>query len=201
MKNFSLLIAIILSVNVYVSAQQNTPAGAGDSDLRDNNVRMRSNELERMKRDANKSNAGDNNVITDDIEKKYPEIKEDFEGMQLSQSKIIKAYKTGENIDYKTIEDMSEKIKEHAERLDSNLFTDVLKKEDDEETKDKESSETSVRDMIVELDNAIGDLITSKMFLNLRVVEIELAKKTRADLVRVIMASQTLNKKAGEMKK
>lgn len=55
MKKIIILTATILATATFSTVYaQVTPAGAGDKDLRDTNVKGRSNELERIKRDAGK---------------------------------------------------------------------------------------------------------------------------------------------------
>ncbi len=196
MKKIILSMFVIFAASVFsnVSAQV-APPGAGDTDLRDNNVRMRSNELERIKRDGDKTTSA--SPMNSEIETKYPEIKEDFEGIQMSQAAIIKAYSTGENVDYKQIKTSAEEIGKNAKRLDSNLFSAKLEKKD---KKDKNKAEKSVRDLIVDLDNAIGDFVESAMFQNLRVVDPEVARKAQLDLANVLEISNKLSKEAGKMK-
>lgn len=198
MRKFILPVFVIFAASVFSNVlAQVTPAGAGDTDLRDNNVRLRSNELERIKRDANKTDSA--SPINSEIDTKYPEIKEDFEGIQMAQAAIIKSYSTGENVDYKQIKTSAEEISKNAKRLNSNLFSAKLEKKEDKD-KDKNKAEKSVRDLIVDLDNAIGDFVSSTMFQNLRDVDPEVAKKAQLDLANVMEISNKLSKEAGKMK-
>lgn len=161
--------------------------------LRDDDIRLRSVELEKVKREAQKSNVKDKSTDANNgIESKYDEIKEDFEGMQLSQQQIIKAYSTGEKIDLETIKSAADKITGHAIRLNLNLFAIKLKDDD----RSGEDSTKTLRNLIVDLDNAIGDVVTSEIFKNLRVIDQPAAEKTQADLTRVAEISQQLSKKA-----
>lgn len=207
------LIIFALAICSNISAQV-APAVTGDKDLRDENIRMRSIDLERAKRDAAKSPTDTTNttstavpaaVIKSDIDTKYPQIKEDFEGIQTDQSAIIKAYTTGEKIDYMQIKTAAADIGIRAKRLDGNLFApkvEVEKKAEQskEVSKEKEEKTKSVRDLIVELDNAVGNFVASAMFQNLRVVEPEVAGKTQADLAKIVEISELLSKETGKMK-
>lgn len=196
MKKIILSCFLILAASVFSNVfAQVMPAGASDSDLRDNNIRMRSTELERVKRDADKSNSS--SPMNSEIETKFPEINEDFEGIQMLQSSIVKAYSTGESIDYKQIKNSSEKIGKTAKRLDGNLFSEKLEKKDN---KDKNKAEKSVKDLIVDLDNAIGAFVGSAMFKNLKVVDPEVAKKAQLDLANISEISNKLSKAAEKMK-
>ena len=121
MKKIILSIFVVFTTALFSSvfAQRVAPPGSSDKDLRDNNIRTRSNELERIKRDADKPKTAESSTpMNSEIDAKYPEIKEDYEAIQLSQDAIIKAYSTGEKIDYKQIEAMAEAINKSAKRLD-----------------------------------------------------------------------------------
>lgn len=201
MKKFILSIFVIFSTALFsgVFAQVDPPPGAGDKDLRDNNIRMRSNELERIKRNANKPKTSESSpLMNSEIDAKYPEIKEDYESMQLLLDAIIKAYTTNEKIDYKQIETLAEAINKNAKRLDSNLFSDEPEK--DKSKKKEEKAEKTVKDLIVELDTALGSFVSSAMFQNLRVVDPAVAQKARQDLVTIMETSKMLSKEAGKMK-
>lgn len=203
MKKSSLMFFIIFAAAVFSSvfAQQETPAGAGDKSLRDDNIRMRSIDLERVKKDATKTNAASNSAtMNSDIDKKYPEIKEDFEGIQNNQAEIVKAYTTGEKIDYNQIKTLAEAMNKNAKRLDENLFEPrvEVKKKESKEMKEEKTKE--VKELIVDLDNAIGDFISSPMFQNLRVVDPEVAGKARHDLEKIAGISELLASEANKMK-
>jgi hypothetical protein len=206
MKKSILLFLIVCAAAIFsnVAAQQETPAGAGDKSLRDESIRMRSIDLERAKRDADKSKSASSPGVTasinTDIDKKYPQIKEDFEGIQNNQAAIIKAYTTGESIDYKQIRNSADEINKRAKRLDENLFVEKAeeKKAEPKENGDKKTKE--IKELIVELDNAIGDFTTSPMFQNLRVVSPEVAGKTQVDLAKIMEISKILSKEADKMK-
>lgn len=199
MKKSFLSILVMLVTSVFSSVySQVTPPGAGDKDLRDNNIRMRSVEIERVKREAAKGNSPLFLVINSDIESKYPQIKEDFESIQISQAAIIKAYTTGEKIDYTIIESSAEVINRNAKRLDSNLFASRMEKK---ENKSKQKEAINIKNLIVELDNAIGSFVSSKMFLDLKVIDPETAKKTRVDLASIMELADKLSKEAKVKKK
>lgn len=195
----AILVIILAAAATGINAQEAPPPPAVPDApvLRDDSIRMRSVELERVKREAAKRDTGPG-AVNEGIDKKYPEIKEDFEGMQFAQMEIVKAYTMSDQIDYEAIASAAGKITKHARRLDSNLFVSKIKdkkKEDEDEEKAK-----SVRDLIVELDNAIGRVATSKMFQNLRVVDPEIAKKTQLDLYGVMRISTELAEEAEKMK-
>lgn len=217
-----LTIAILAAAFSTVSAQV-TPAGAGDKNLRDTDVKGRSNELERIDRDARKE-PGKKKVKSaqtpaaaaqpeNRLAAKYDEIKTDYEQIQLSQDSIIKAYKSGEKIDYAQIGKSSAEINKSAMRLNSNLFplpvaenSGAKKVESSNAKKDempeKESKKLkSLRELIVEMDNTVGSFAASPMFNNLRAVDPAVSEKTKLDLERIIELSNLLGAEAGKMTK
>lgn len=168
-----------------------------DSDLRDNNIRMRSADLERTKRDAEKNNSISASQMNAEIDRKFSEIKADYEGLQKAQDAIVKAYTTGKKINYGQIEKSAKEVSENAERLNSNLFTTEAKVEN---IKKNEKNETGVKDLIVELDGAVGSFVSSTMFQNLKVVDQKVADKAQSDLAHILRISRHLSKEAGKMK-
>ncbi len=201
MKKIILSILVILAASTFsnVFGQRETPGGAGDKNLGDDGIKLRSVEIERIKREADKSNASSFAPINTEIKAKFPQIKEDFESVQLLQAAIIKAYTTGKTIDYGMIETSAEGINKKAKRLDANLFASKIEKKSDN-SKAKETKIKSVKVLIVELDNSIGSFVSSKIFGNINVVDPVVALKTRTDLVKIMDLSDQLSKEAGKMK-
>ena len=209
MKKLIILAAFVFSTaicsNIY--AQETTPPGAGDSDLRDTTVKQRSVDLERVDRDAKKSDsAAENTQAKTDVEAedklatKYPTIKADYEQIQLSQGNIIKGYQGGDTVDYTQIGKSAMEINKSAMRLHSNLFPAPVDEKSEAKKDEKEMKETkSLRDLIVDLDNSIGGFVTSPMFQNLRNVDAEVSAKAQADLDKIIELSAMLNSEAQKM--
>ena len=168
--------------------------------MADNDIKLRSVELERIKQEAAKTEAASFAPINTKLTVKFPQIKEDFESIQLLEDAIIKAYTMGKTIDYSLIETAANGINNKAKRLDDNLFADTKKeKEDKTSTKDVEKVKP-VADLIVALDNAIGSFVSSKIFGNIKLIEPEVAIKTRTDLLNIIQLSEKLSTEAKKMK-
>lgn len=189
---FAFVLAAFTSIPAQPPTGGSTPAGKSDSGLRDDNVRLRSVELERIKREAEKGDPAQFTTINSTIETKFGEIKEDFEGIQISQTAIIQAYAAGKNIDYKLITASAEEIYKKAKRLDSNLFSAKFDFDDKKYEKSLEEKKSLPRDLIIDLDNAVGELVASKLFQNLKVFEPETARKARTDLAHIIKTSEAL---------
>jgi hypothetical protein len=183
-----------------VFGQINKPNVPDNANPQDNNIKMRSVEMERIKREEMKREAATFAPINSKIEAKFPEIKEDFEGIQASQAAIVAAYTAGKTIDYVAIGTNADEINKKAKRLDSNLFPSATTEDRKEEKKEKEEKPKAIKDLIIELDNAVGSFVSSKIFANLKVIEPEVAIKTRADLLKIRELSEKLSEEAKKMK-
>jgi hypothetical protein len=159
-------------------------------------VKTRSVELERVKREAERAEAETFAPINKEVVAKFAQIKEDFEDIQILESAIVKTYTTGKTIDYALIETSAAGISRKAKRLDSNLFAAKSEKKEDKTLSDKSEEKPkktkSVRDLIIELDGAIGDFVSSKIFGNIKVIDPEVALSTRKDLLKILELSEQL---------
>lgn len=172
------------------------PTPVGESDLRDNTIKMRSIELERVKRNAAKMRP---NESTKELEIKFAETKENFEKIQLLQDSIIKTYTTGEKINYSKISKLASDIRKRSVWLDENLFGAMPK--ETAENKDQERAEQkSVRDLIIDLDNAIGVFVKSAIFQDSKVVDSKISKAAQAELRSILNISNLLSIEAGKFR-
>lgn len=214
MKQILFLTALVFSTAFYSNLYgQTAPVVSGDKDLRDTDVKSCSVEMERVDREFKKDGKSrkpetsktKDSKTEDKSAAKYAEIKSDFEQIQLSQDAIIKAYQTGEKIDYALIGRSALEMNKSAARLNSNLFLTpeeekkAAEKGKKDETENKPKPAKSVRDLIVDLDNAIGSFATSPMFQNLRTVDPEVSAKARLDLEKIIELSASLDAEARKM--
>jgi hypothetical protein len=205
-KNVVLLCLMMVALAVsYAFGQRETPAGAGDKNLAEGDgIKMRSVEMERMKQEARRTEAAAFAPINKDISARFPQIKEDFEGIQISEAAIITAFTTGKTIDYSLIASSADEINKKAKRLDSNLFAVSAEKKaghtSDEGGKEKIEKPKSVRDLIIELDKAIGSFVSSKIFGNIKVIDFEVAINTRTDLLNILKLSEKLSLEAKDLK-
>ena len=212
MKKILISSVFLLAAGVFSNVlAQTTPPGAGDKDLRDTNVKGRSNELERIDResrsDANKKKGQSAVNPTaaepeDKLAAKFGEIKTDYEQIQVSQDSIIKTYQSGGKIDYEQIGRFSQEINKCGSRLMTNLFpvpvAETSAANNDGKSERDAKKPKSVRDLIVELDNAVGSFTTSAMFQNLRVIDPTVSEKARLDLEKIIELSGLLDAEAAK---
>jgi hypothetical protein len=175
---------------------QISPHPVIEAEIRDNtSIRMRSMQLERVKRESTE-------VVPEEPSKeriaKLAEIKEDFENIQKLQNEVVKAYTTGKKINFGKIDDSAAKISKKALRLDANLFG----AESDKWSKTKNNDDVgtkSVRDLIIELDDAIGNFVSSPIFTNNKLVDSKISEKSQIDLQKIIKLSETLSKAAKKL--
>lgn len=159
----------------------------------DSGIRSRSMELERISRQAKQDSINErgNGAAID-----FVKIKRNFEGIQKLQDSIVEAYTQGEKIDFQKINRSAGKITKMAVSLRATLFSpQINKKELKVITKKKTSLNTekrSVKDLIVDLDNAIGRFVAHPIFQDVKVINTESCEKLLADLEEIIYLSDAL---------
>lgn len=211
MKNFIYSICLILGAALLTSllgqpppsakpATQPPPRPNPPSNPRDN-LLVRTAGFEMLRREAERADAERFGRINTEIITKFPEIKEDFEAIQILEAAIIKGYTTGKTIDYNLVEISANEINRHAKRLDSNLFFAETEKEKKErKSAAKKENTRGIKNLIIDLDNAIGSFVSSQIFGNLKVIEPEVAVSTRNDLFKIRTLSQKLAAEAKKLK-
>lgn len=196
------ILLVAVAAALAAPAQNNAPEVPDNASPRDNNIKMRSVELERVKRESSKDPFKPGVAVNPKIDEKFPLIKEDFEGIQIAESAIIKTYTRDQTIDFPLIASSADDINRHAKRLEENLFkTDPDKVKKAAKNEKKPELPAEIRDVIIALDESIGRLVTSKMFENLRVVDPEAAVKAHDDLMAIQALSARLSELAGKSKK
>ena len=207
--------AFVLFLSASLVAQQPgppagaVPSGGGDKNLSVDDTKMRSIELERVKRDADKS----------DMKKKdapppapptvnFQQIKDDFEAIQKLQDDIINAYSKGSAIDYAKISLDAGLLNQCAARLELNLFPPLPeKKKDNKKTvgqavaQPEQALPSDIKSLIIEQDNRLGSFVSNVMFTNPQVVNADNNAKAHADLQRLIKLSAALQLESDKLKK
>ena len=188
---FVLLFVVGLSGNIFAQNIPGVPNGSVASNSRDdydNGTRIRSMEMERIKKETYRSAAAENRKIN------YSQIKKDFELLQKLENEIVKTYITGKQINYKRISENAYKLNECAQRLRGNLSL-FAEKSDEKIDKNKTEPE-NVKDIIVVLDTLIGKFVVNPIFKNLNVFETKDATNADLGLQSIIRLSKTLAQKS-----
>lgn len=194
-----LAMGLVLGLSIWADAQSVPlpPTPVAESDLRDNTIKMRSIDLERVKRDAAKIRPED---VSREQEIRFEQTKENFESIQKLQDSIIKAYTTGKTIDYSRIRKSASDISKKSLWLDRNLFgTNPEEAIEAKQSKTGPAAPKSVRDLIIELDNAIGVFVKSPIFQNTKVVDLEISKAAQLELRHIMRVSELLSIEAAKM--
>jgi soluble cytochrome b562 len=193
MKKNILLVCCVLVFAVDIIAQLPRPVPVIETEIREgNSIKMRSVELERVKRESNRL------FVRDSKERSlnFEEIREDFENIQKLQSEVVRVYKTGKTVDYNRIGELSAEMNKKAVRLERNLF----EKRADKTENDNDVERKQVRDLIIELDGAIGSFTNGQIFKNIKLVDTENAQKSQDQLRKIIILSGKLSIEASTQK-
>jgi hypothetical protein len=173
-----------------------TPGGTnmGTGNPRDRSVeeKFRSDEIERVKRDAEKSGARPDPA--------FPRIKDDFERIQLINSGVLQVRSSGGAFDYARIYDAAGEIKKRAARLSASLFPGDAASGPKEKSEPRAQS-SEMKSLLKELDGAISDFVTNPMFRNLRVVDTQSSAKARRDLEKIVRLSAMVRREADRRRK
>lgn len=190
MKNLFLQIALILACGIFANlyAQVSMPAGASDRNLEDRNVKGRSAELERVRRDTDKETPSGN------AESRFAEIKEDFEKIQ-SLNGNVQNMMVAKEISYKSIKESSAEINKRAGRLKTNLFPNAkTKKSKDKNKSDEPTAEPPTLKTLTDMMNvSVFDFTHSAIFSNQKFTEADSAK-AQEDLEKIISFSSLIKK-------
>ena len=203
---FTLFLAASLSAQQPGPPPGAVPAGAGDKNLQTSDLKMRSAELERIKRDAEKPSRKNEGPAAPTMN--FQQIKEDFETIQKLQDDIIKAYSTGKEIEHTRISNDASQMNQSAIRLESNLFPPVEKKKDGKKGSEPPSAKVDepalpqdIKSLIVELDNTLTAFVGNPMFTSPQVVDQNNNLKARGELQKLIRLSSALQNEAGKLRK
>ena len=193
MKKNILLVCCVLVFAMEIIAQLPRPVPVIETEIREgNSIKMRSVELERVKRESTRLSVRDSKERSLNFE----EIGEDFENIQKLQNEVVRVYKTGKTVDYNRIGELSAEMNKRAVRLERNLFEE--KAEKTENNKDVERKK--VRELIIELDGAIGNFTNGQIFKNIKLVDTENVQKSQDQLKKIIKLSGKLSMEASTQK-
>lgn len=179
-----------------VFSQIPRPVPIVETEIKSDSIRLRSAELERIKREADKPVF---TASTKDKEQRFAEIKSDFESIQKNQDSIIKVYKTGKKIDYTEISELASHIRKSALRLSTNLFLVTVNEADNDKEK-KDQKPRDVRSLIIVLDNTIGNFVGSPIFTSMKPLDSKDIEAAQKELRKIAEFSEALSKEANKMR-
>ena len=153
-------------------------------------IKNRSIEMERMKREAYKLKFSENFTL------KFPEIKEDFERIQKINDELLKLTAAKTSLNNSTVSKFVSEINRRAARLRSNLFPAEPERKKEAKNKQPISVESKdVRTLLAVLDESINSFVHSSLFQNINLVNMADSLKAQKDLEAIINASSTIEAK------
>jgi hypothetical protein len=182
-----LFLAMLIAPSSSAQAQRSPTVSPKDKSIED---KFRSDEIERVRRSALSAVTRNDRHAT-----RFPQIKEDFERIQVINSDVLQANAFDKGLDYRSISKAAAEIKKRATRLKSNLFpseSNERQRQIEEQTKEPQD----LNSLLTELDKAISSFVHNPIFENTRVVNPEDSVKAERDLEKIINLSAKTKKKA-----
>ena len=194
----AILVIVSIPSSAAVAQDHGPPAGGSDRNLRDSSsdVKGRSNEIERVTRDAKKpeSRPPENPPAPN-----FEQIKEDFERIQIINGDVLQAPVPSGGHDYERISESASELNNRATRLRSNLFPPQQTKESKE--KQPQAEEQDLKSLLSSLDDSINSFAHSPMFQNTKVVTPEDSATAQKNLDAVVKISARIRNEADRRKK
>lgn len=188
---FAVIIVIFSSVVSLSSTSQVPGQGIRTGSPKDRSIedKYRADEIERVRREAVKPQQRYQTT-------RFPQIKEDFERIQLINSDVLQAISLKAEPDYRRLSEAAAEVKKRATRLRSNLFPSEFRVES-KQSEQRLKGPENLKSLLTELDKAITTFVHNPMFENTRVVNEEDSKKAQEDLEKIIDLSARTRKRAG----
>lgn len=189
-KQLFLMTIVALASAPWSSANaQFPPSGAGTGGRKHKAIedKYRSDEIERVRREA----------ATPKYRPaaRFPQIKEDFERIQVVNSDVLQANAVNGGLDYGRVSKAAAEIKKRATRLKSSLFPSESK-EHAKQIAQQAKEQQDLKSLLTELDKAITSFVHNPMFENTRVVDPQDAMRAERDLQKIINLCARTRKKA-----
>ncbi len=186
-RTFLLTLVALVALAAGVSAQTIEDSVLRAKD-RSSDIKNRSNELERMRREADTPDK----PISHEV--KFPEIKDDFERIQIVNGEVLQPTATQSKPDLPAVCQAASEIKKRAIRLHSNLFAPDTKKKPKKKSNNAGGSVQpfDLKAEAKELDTAIATFVKSSMFQNIQVVNSEDSQRAQKELENIIKLSAAI---------
>ncbi|HKY26492.1 MAG TPA: hypothetical protein VJM12_00945 [Pyrinomonadaceae bacterium] len=197
------VLIITATLSSVVAQEHGPPSGGPDRNLRDeaSPIKGRSNEMERVKRDAEKRESRASRESSP--ASNFAEIKEDFERIQIINADVLQPSASSGTPDYQVISDSAAELKKRAIRLKSNLFPPQSGKKSKEASKDSGPGfeDQALKSLLTSLDNSIASFTHSPIFQNSKVVNPEDSTNAQKELENIIKLSARIELEGERIKK
>lgn len=188
-----LLAALALLAAAFVSPAAAQTGAIGDKNMKESDtIRARSAELERVRREATKPDR----KAEPTREEKFPQIKEDFERIQIVNGDVLQSART----DYARMAEAAEEVHRRAARLGANLFPPGPEKKPKAEIVE-ETDGRDLKALLAALDKAVDRFVHSPIFQNIKVVNPQDSAKAKEELDEIVKLSARVEKEAARLKK
>lgn len=188
------LLAAIFLLNVSAAvgaAQINPEQSVLNAREQFSDIKKRSMELERIKRDANRKSVSENFTLN------FRAIKEDFEQIQKLNSSILELNVVQMPENLPALSKFVSEIKRRAARLRSNLFSSETDENAEPANEPQNVSEKQdVAMLLVALDKSLDSFVRSPVFQNINLVNSDESLKAQQDLENIIKISAAIKAKA-----
>ncbi|HLA12692.1 MAG TPA: hypothetical protein VJ023_19055 [Pyrinomonadaceae bacterium] len=148
--------------------------------------KYRSDEIERVRRGTLTPRARH--------ESRFPQIKEDFERIQMLNGDILQAISSDQGQSRARISEAAAEIHKRANRLKSNLFVSQSKGHE-AEIESSALKKQALKTQLLELDKAITSFVHNPIFENTKVVNPDDSRRAEKDLQKIIDLSGSARKK------
>jgi hypothetical protein len=184
------LLSVLASADV-AKSQVRTP-GTG---VRDGNRAMDDYDrtINRMKNDARAANERRRNL--------FPQINDDFKGIQELHNQIIRVAKTDKGVNYDRLADLADDLKKRSSRLRENLALPVPEKPESQPAHSEEINESHVQKAIGDLHDLIVSFVANPLFKNLGVLDAKVIDEASENLDNIIDVSSEIKRDAKVLSK
>ncbi len=149
-------------------------------------IKNRSLELERMKRESSKRSSDEDMTLN------FPRIKEDFEEIQKINSSIFRLISTQTPARDATVFKLVSELKARAVRLKSHLFADKSDAKKEAKNKRQIVEQQNLKTLFEALDESINSFVHNPIFHNINIVNSKDSLKAQKDLEIVIDISDAI---------
>lgn len=172
------------------NAQENPSQAVLNAQEQFFDIKKRSIELERVKREAGRR------PVKNDFHLNFPKIKEDFEQIQKSNNDFFQIVAAQSPVNYAAVLKLVSEINQRADRLRSNLFSDESEEKKNSKNQPTVDESDDIKLLFTALDKAVNSFAHNPMFRNLNLVNLDDSLKAQKDLETVLTISLLIKDKA-----
>ena len=188
-KHIFLTIFLLVVSAAAIPAQNNVEQSIKNARDQFSDIKTRSVEIERMKRDANKKATNDVSTA------KFSEIKKDFEQIQKINMDLVQMTAAKSPVNYAAALNFVSEINRRAARLNSNLFPAEDKQKKDAGKKQLVVESQDLKALFDALDKSINSFAHNPIFQNINFVNLHDSLTAQNDLEAVIKISFSIKEK------